>query len=253
MNNPIFLVSTGRTGTKFFSKFFSTYAVGVAPYHTTRYTRLLNVLGNMYRQKLISRSMIKVLWKRVKLREIQSHNLRYIECNPYYYNIIDIITDFFPEAKFIYIIRLPKAFIISHIKWEKQRLKSTIANRLVPFWQPISYMDQVKGFKNDYYQRVAFYSKVWARKNASILKAAKGNDNVFTLKFEQIFHPVTGVDVMERLIKWLGVAVKKPITQAVIATKINTANEENANSWDQHCTKTVNRYCRSLLKEIGYE
>ncbi len=253
MKNPIFLVSTGRTGTKFFSSFFSTYAVDVASYHTTRHTRLLNVLGNMHRQKLISRSIMKAFWKQIKFREIQSHELRYIECNPYYYNIIDIITEFFPEAKFIFVIRFPKTFVLSHIKWERQRWKSAIANRLIPYWQPTSYLDQLRGFKHDYYQRVEFYSKVWARKNAAIRENAVDNTNAMILKFEEIFHHTKGVDVMARLTKWLDIELKAPITKEMVTAKINTSKGTANDIWDDHCTKIMNRFCFSLLRDLGYE
>ena len=251
MNNPIFLVSTGRTGTKFFSNFFSMYGIDVASYHTSSFTRALNVLGNMYWGKLVSRSMMKFLWQRLKFKRIKSHASRYIECNPYYYNMIDIILDCFPGAKFIFIIRTPKAFIVSHIKWERQRLKSMIANRLIPFWQPTSYLDQIIGFKNDYYQRVGFYSKIWARKNAAIMGAVSGKDNVITLFFEQLFHPETGVDVMSGLVRWLDVPLNKPITEDMITAKKNISKGVQTESWDDNCTKIMNSYCQPLLRKLG--
>ena len=167
--------------------------------------------------------------------------------------MIDVIADFFPDAKFIFIIRFPKSFIISHIKWERQRWQSIIANRLVPFWQPTSYLDQVRGFRNNYYQRVEFYSKIWARKNEAILKAVVGNDNAITLRFEQVFHISTGVDVMANLVKWLDVALQKPITKEMITAKINMTKGFYADLWDNHCNKIVNKYCSSLLREIGHE
>ena len=250
MNSPIFFISTGRTGTKFFSNFFSTYAVGVDAYHTSRFTRVLNVLGNMYWHKLVSRSAMKKFWKLLKFNGIQSHRSRYLECNPYYYNMIDIVAEFFPDAKFVFIIRLPKSFIISHIKWERQRWQSIIANRLVPFWQPTSYLDQVRGLMNNYYQRVEFYSKIWARKNEAILMAVLGNDNATTLRFEQLFHPSMGVNVMANLVEWLEVAIRKPITREMIAAKINMTKGLYSDFWDNHCNKIVNRYCGSLLKQI---
>ena len=253
MKNPIYLVSTGRTGTKYFSNFFSTYGIDVTSYHTSKFTRTVNVLGNMYRQKMLSRRMMKMLLKHIKFHSVQSHNSRYIECNPYYYNIIDIIDDFFPEAKFIFVVRSPKSFISSYIKMERQRWKSTIANRLIPFWQPTSYLDQIRGIGNNYYQRVEFFSKVWARKNTTIMKALSGRNNSISLRFEQVFNPATGVDVMKGLIKWLDIGLKKPITQEMIVTKKNATIEDNVNSWDGHCTTIMNRYCSSVLRDLGYE
>ena len=252
MKNPIFLLSTGRTGTKYFSNFFSTYGVDVASYHTTSFTRLLNVLGNMYYYKLLSKNQMRTIWKRFKYQEIQAHDFTYIESNPYYYNMIDIISDVFPGAKFVFIVRLPKSFIISHIKWEKQRWQSMIANRLVPFWQPTSYLNQIRGFNNDYHQRVEFYSKIWVNKNTAILGNIAKNGNATVLKFEEVFHPLNGIQVMVRLVKWLNISLVQPITSEMITAKINKTNNVETNWWDNHCTEIVNEYCSSLMEEFEY-
>ncbi|SPD74047.1 hypothetical protein PITCH_A2030191 [uncultured Desulfobacterium sp.] len=252
MKSPIFLVSTGRTGTKYFSRFFSTYGIDVASYHTTKFTRTLNILGNMYSRNLLSKGTMKTLWKVLKFHDIHKHSLRYIECNPYYYNLINIIADFFPNAKFVFIIRDPKSFIISHIKWEKQRWQSTVANSLVPFWQPTSYLDQVRGLRNNYYQRVDFYGKIWAKKNSSIIKAIKGKENTFFLRFEQVFHPDTGFEVMSRLVGWLDVALRKPISRDMLSTKINKTKGDKAYLWDNTCNRIMNRHCLPLLNQIKY-
>jgi len=244
------LLSTGRTGTKYFSTFFSTYGVNVVSYHTTRFTRLLNVLGNMYYYKLLSKDLMRTIWKQLKYREIETQYFRYIESNPYYYNMIDIISDFFPRAKFVFIVREPKSFIVSHIKWERQRWRSIIANRLIPFWQPTGYLSQIRGFNNNYHQRVEFYSKIWVNKNSAILQNIVNNDNAVVLKFEEVFHPLNGIQVLEKLVKWLNISLVQPITSKMITVKINRTKSTETNWWDKHCTEIVNQYCISLIKEI---
>jgi len=253
MKEPIFVLSTGRTGTKYFSTFFSKNCENVSSYHTTRYTRFLNVLGNMYKQNIVSGRVVKFIWKRLKYEEIHSHKSRYIECNPYYYNITKIIAQFFPDVKFVYIVRSPKSFIISHIKWENQRWQSIIANRLVPFWQPVPFLDQLKGFRHDYHQRVEFYSKVWVEKNEVILMDMKENDNSLLLKFEDIFDPQTGVDIIKSLVDWLDLELKKPINREIVTARINQTRNDGVDYWDGGCADSVNRICGRVMKELEYE
>lgn len=253
MNNPIFLLSTGRTGTKFFSKFFSNYCQNISSYHTTSYTRFLNLLGNMYGMNLLSKNNVIFFWKKLKYDEIKSHASRYIECNPYYYNMLDVIMHFFPNAKFIIIVRAPKSFICSHIKWEKQRLKSFIANQLIPFWQPVSYLTQLKGITFNHYQRVEFYSRVWTKKNEALLKSIENKENAIMIKFENIFDPMTGIENIERLVEWAGISLKSPITNEVITKKLNVTKAPDIFLWDGHCDKIMNEFCGVLMKKMGYE
>lgn len=252
MNNPIFLVSTGRTGTKYFSDFFSKYASGLVSYHTSKYTRFLNIVSNIYARNLISKSLMEKIWKGLKFKKIQNTNLRYFESNPYYYNLIDIINSFFPKSKFVCIVRNPKTFILSHIRWETQRWQSTIANCLVPFWQPTSYRDQIMGLKRDYYQRVAFYARIWNRKNTAILRQALGKKNVTTIRFEDIFDQENGIYVLSKVSDWLNLNLVKPVTKDIITKKINTSKSYTQKQWDKDCYQIVKKYCSSLAIKTGY-
>ena len=252
MKKPVFLISTGRTGTKYFANFFQSFGINVASYHTSSFTRFLNILSNMYYKELLSKKVMGAIWRRLKYEKIQSHNYRYIECNPYYYNLIDIISSFFPEAKFIFIIRAPKSFIISHIKWEKQRWQSMFANRAIPFWQPVSYWDQIRGFGNKYHQRVEFYSKIWVRKNTMIWESIVNKDNAITVKFEEVFDPVTGVDVITKIVEWLNISLDRQIDREMIIKKINKTKKAQ-NIWDKDCERIMNKYCRSLMEYFGYK
>lgn len=207
----------------------------------------------MYRKGLLSNEKLTVIWKHLKLKNIRSHTSRYIECNPYYYNIMDIIIHFFPNARFVFIVRSPKSFIISHIKWEKQRLKSYIANQFIPYWQPTSYLEQLKGFRNNYYQRVLFYSRIWFIKNKTILEALEKRGHSITLKFEDIFNLNTGIDILSNLVNELELSLKKPITNEIVDKKMNVTKGDGISLWDDRCDKIMKRYCGRLMKEFGYE
>jgi hypothetical protein len=250
---PIFLVSTGRTGTKYFSKLFSTHCSGITCYHTSSFSRLLNVISNMHWQGIIPKNVMKRIWKTLKYKEIRSLSMRYIECNPNYYNLIEIISELFPDAKFIYVVRSPKAYITSHINWERQRWKSIIANRLVPFWQPMPYIEELKGFTNDYHQRVDFYSTIWERKNAHILETIAGNEHVITLRFEDIFDPQKGTDILFRLMEWLELPLVRPIDSKTVTTKQNISRTGSEDQWNEHCSQIVKRNNSGLMERFGYK
>lgn len=254
MNNPILLVSTGRTGTKYFSNFFADYGAEVASYHTTRYTRIINILANMYNRGYISLSLLAVIWKRLKLKFIESHQKRYIECNPYYYNLVVTINDYFPKAKFVIIVRHPKTFIKSYIQWEHQRWKSLLANRLLPFWQPVSYWEHLMGFTNNYHQRVKFYSTIWTIKNDFLIRTLAGKDNAIMLRFEDTFNPESGAQVLTDLMKWLEIPLTKPVDQSAVTTKVNVSGSwKKEDLWDDRCTEIMLHNCGELMQLLGYE
>ena len=79
-----------------------------------------------------------------------------------------------------------------------------------------------------------------------------GNDNATVLKFEDIFHPLNGIQVMVKLVKWLNISLIQPITSEMITEKINKTKNIQTNGWDNHCTEIVNKYCSSLIKEFKY-
>ncbi len=250
-NRPIFLISTGRTGTKFFSRFFPEYCNDVASYHTSRFTRLLNILGNMYYFNIIPEKKMGIVWKHLKYKTIASHTSRYIENNPYYYNCINIIKRLFPETKIIWIVRHPKSFIISHIKWERQRLKSRVANYLIPFWQPVSYKEQLQGLHYYYYQRVEVYSKVWLRKNQTIAGSLKKNDNYYLIKFEEVFNPHNGISSLTTLLDWLGLPLVKPLPQNLLEHKVNSSSSSEQ-KWDEKCERIMRNHCKTMMDRLGY-
>jgi hypothetical protein len=252
MKPPVFLISTGRTGTKYFSRFFADYGVEVASYHTTKYTRLVNVLGNMSLYGRMPRFLMTKIWRRLKFKSIASHQLRYIECNPFYNTLIDIISDCFPEAKFVLVVRAPKSCVISHVNWEQQRLKSKIANRLVPYWQPVSYGQHLRGWLNDYHQRVEFYCQAWTRKNTVMWESIQENDHAAMIKFEDVFYSDHGVEVMTYLMEWLDILLRKPIRSEAITARQNISRGSAGARWDRECDRILEKHCGTLMKQLGY-
>ena len=81
--------------------------------------RLIHVLANLYETGLLPEPLMKLLWAKLRANMVSAHSNRYVECNAYYYNLVDIIGSQFPDAKFIFVVRAPRPFIVSYINWER--------------------------------------------------------------------------------------------------------------------------------------
>jgi len=251
MKKQIFLVSTGRTGTKFFSKFFADYFDNVSSYHTTKNSEFLNIVSNLYQLKIIKRNKARKAWQLLKNNFVSSHDGTYIECNPYYYGILDIISEFYKDLSIIHIIRSPKSYVISHVKKEKQNIKSRIANKLIPYWQPVLLREQIKGISGDFYQRVDFYSQVWNFKNKVISRSGTELP-LLTFKFEDIFESDKGEDVLCRLLKEFNLEPTTDINKELLKRKINSTRSSKKIQWDNKCDEIVNKNCGNIMKRFGY-
>ena len=233
---------------EFFSEFFSGNVEDISSYHTTRHTEIMNILGNAYLTDKVSKSLIRKVWKALKYDFIRSHTDRhYIENNPYYLGFLDVITESFPDAKYVIVVRRPKDYIISHLNREYTRFKSKVANRSIPFWQPLPYRDHLSGWKIDFYQRVSFYAKVWEYKNRYLNKFQKSNGNARLLRFEDIFGD-QNTEILRELLAWLDLTPVRRIEKSVFIGKVNRSRLTDRVQWDERCDETVANICGPLVR-----
>lgn len=252
MKSFTFLISTGRTGTKFFTLLFKTLYPDSVVYHTSEYTRILNIAGNMWNRGLLPKKTVHRLWKTLKYKNISSTKRMYFENNPYYYCFIDTIDQLLPDVKFIIIVRNPRSFINSHLNWERHRLRSKVANCCIPFWQPISYKEQLKGIQKNNLQRVKFYSKLWQRKNSVILNLIKEKHNVKVIKFENVFNAKNGLATIQSMLEWLELPYLHPLNTEMINSKVNMSRTGSF-IWNDNCEMLMKNYCGSLMERLNYQ
>jgi len=248
----VFLLSTGRTGTRFLAGFFAEYGMDVAAHHTTRGTRVLNILNNLALLGLLPMSAADAWLARASIPGIMAEPRRWVECNPYYFNSIPALRRAFPQARFIFVTRHPRAFCESHIRWEHERMVSRIANQLVPFWGPVGYQEQLLGLLGNYRQRVRYYAKVWARRNAVILGHLADDADAIRLRFEDIFDAPDGLARLTTLLRELDIAPSRPIDADAVRTRVNQTDRTAAMFWDAHCDALVLRHCGAVMGRLGY-
>jgi len=135
---PVLVLSTGRTGTKFLASLLSNhFPKSARTQHESSRTRPINILTNMYFAGFIPKVFLPMTWKLLKQRELSKTELDfYIDINNFLYGIPVIEPELYPNLKVVHIIRDPRTYVRSHINWAHQNTKSFIANFWLPFWQP---------------------------------------------------------------------------------------------------------------------
>jgi hypothetical protein len=191
--------------------------------------------------------------KRNTVPRVRQEHRRWIECNLYYFNSLTALRQHFPDARFVHVIRHPKDFCQSHIRWERQRLQSRIANQLVPFWAPVGYHEQLLGLLGQDHQRVRYYAKVWARRNTVILRQLAADPTTITIRFEDIFESPQGAERLAGLLRDLGMQATTPVNATLLSRRVNeTSATRGAPRWDSRCDSFLRRYCGALMERFGY-
>ncbi|NVK86496.1 MAG: hypothetical protein HWE13_00140 [Gammaproteobacteria bacterium] len=136
MNKKYLIISTGRTGTLFFADLINALRPQVMAVHESRYSRLFCILSHFTLARLFPRSLLRFLWR--KLNQHQHAEIIY-DANNMLYALPYLIPEAFAEYKILHIFRTPDDYAESHLRFSKQRLRSFIANYLIPLWQPNGY------------------------------------------------------------------------------------------------------------------
>lgn len=122
---PVFFLSTGRCGTEWFSKLLSNNK-NLKVYHEAipnlaeqsklAYKLLKTDVFNDYEFKIKVLKEIFLAGRETQIRGCYKSNLRYIETNHYLTFFAHALSDLFPSAIFIHIIRHPAEFIRSALR-----------------------------------------------------------------------------------------------------------------------------------------
>ncbi len=135
---PILIISTGRTGTIFFSRLFADlYPTLAASYHERGNSRPIQILTNLHFSHLLPKSGLKAAWKLFKSGEVEACEKNFtLTPIAFCTDLPRLRQNFIPNLKVLHIVRDPRTYVTSHLNFSRQKGTSYIANYFVPFWQP---------------------------------------------------------------------------------------------------------------------
>jgi hypothetical protein len=148
---PILIISTGRTGTIFFSRLFADLYPVAASYHERGASRPIQILTNLHFSHLFPKRGLTTAWKFFKGREIETCKQQFhIDANCFLYGLAPLAPELYPNLKVVHIVRDPRAYVTSHLNFSRQKGTSFIANYFVPFWQPDPFIVSLENSSTPY-------------------------------------------------------------------------------------------------------
>ncbi|MEQ9063832.1 MAG: sulfotransferase domain-containing protein [Vicingaceae bacterium] len=261
---PVFIVSTGRTGTHFFSHFFNSKFENVSCYHEPKKDifnlNMAYLAGQINDEKAIE--LINYYRKHLfRLALKKGHT--YIESNNNLSYLIPILIKAFPTCKIIYLTRDGRDFIRSgyskltsgkwtggdvHLLSDKDPRK-----RLNP---ELLTTDEFHGkwHEMDRFDRVAWY---WSRKNDLILNNLENEGNYRIFRFEELFTRPEK-EKWESMFDFMNIRPKIPLSGVLNYVNQNASNENakyvlgDYHSWSEDQRSRFRAIAGKTMIRLGY-
>lgn len=253
----ILITSTGRTATKFLANYFSEDVEKICSFHISDYSTLFNVLGNFHLNFGIKPTLLLRLWNYLKKEDfIKCEKEIFLDSNNLLYAIPLLLEKENIYSGIVHIIRDPRDYVRSHYNWAKNRKKSWVADRLIPFWQPNGWMldniSLVSWLKMNRFQRFCW---IWTFKNKFISKINNNeNTNYILIRFEDLFSCENNARHFDLLNKFVGKnsidSVSTTTNNRTNATKIKTFSHWR--SWSPKKCAQLDALCGEMMSKHGY-
>lgn len=244
---PVFFLSTGRSGTAWFSKLIETDKNTKVLHNPTPTLAAQSKLA----YKLYSSEITKE--NEQLLREIylagRENHLRYsfktqrklVETNNGLTFFAPVLAELFPKAKFVHLVRPPLEFITSGLKRDYYTGKSEDERRISTdqTFKPWEELSQIG--------KIAF---LWSATNQFINNFRDENkDRVFMYPFQDLT-----TDDISKLLNFIGVNVSNEKIRSMIETPVNVQKGGDAKDyedWTDQEKKEVTELCEELSSKLG--
>jgi hypothetical protein len=135
MDSPIFILSTGRTGTRFFKDYFNGTSDRVLCTHEPKPSRRFKFLSNLYLDQRIRKDRIANIYEfsRRNLRR-KLHGKTYIESSNFMFGCIPALNERFEQIRILHIVRDPVDYVRSHLSHGFWRGHKKFFAKHVPYW-----------------------------------------------------------------------------------------------------------------------
>jgi len=244
----VFIISTGRTGTKFFETFFND-PPDVVAMHEPKPSRILRMWSNARLENRVSARQLApvLLAKRKKFVDPASPPKIYIESNPFAVGFTEVFSKVFDKPVIIHVVRDPRDYIKSALNHGNTRGLKKLFNDYVPFWYPDIKSIQKLPKDPGLMTRTAHY---WKIVNKHIIDTCQDRPDYHLFKFENLFSGDS--NTLTQLAKAIG--VDKVIKSKDLRPK-NQSKDRVIQSWQdwsaEEC-QLINDICQPYMGQYGY-
>ena len=249
----IYILSTGRTGTKFLAELFRvSSSEKLTATHEKKGSRILNIAGNLYVSRLINSKVLSFIWS----LSGYSHTENSVDSNNFLWAALEHNKNLTKEDLVIHVIRDPRDYVASHLSIAEHRWKSFIANKILPFWHPNPWLtgriSLIEYMKLNLFQRMCYS---WEIKNLHIQRTYMNKCRFIQIRYEDVFS--NNLDIREKSIASIEKASRTPfrMNRSLFEKKINQEKRrsiENWEHWPKEMARSLQKTCGNLAKEYGY-
>lgn len=252
-NKPVsFILSTGRTGTQFFSSYLSETCEGILCLHEPFPSRRFKWYSNFYLKDKLSKKFIgkQYLAKRKKI--LNNHEIaHYVESSNFLFGCVEAVNEFIDNLNVIHIVRHPISYTISHLnKGFWSGIKGFTA-RNIPGW--LEFIDKEIKSSGD---PVLILLARWIYVNKVVSSYQRTNPYLL-LRFEDIFdkNAKDPMGELNKTRKFLGCKeLQRKEQKDWLKKTANKSKKNRAKDWpiQQQHIDFIKSEGASLLEKLDY-
>ncbi|TFH27087.1 MAG: hypothetical protein E4H10_05005 [Bacteroidia bacterium] len=134
MDSPVFILSTGRTGTQFFEDYFNQTSKAMCR-HEPWPSRRFKFLSNLYLNQKVSPQRVGRIYRNSRKKLFRSLKGRsYIESSNFIFGCMPPLKEMYGEVKIIHIVRHPLSYVSSHLGKGFWKGHKRFFAKHVPYW-----------------------------------------------------------------------------------------------------------------------
>lgn len=244
----VFILSSGRTGTKFFGEFLNNFD-RVHAAHEPRPSYRLRMWSHAFLENSVDKETMKnVLYSQRK--NIISDNFDvYIESNPFITGFTEFLGDVFKDPTVIHIVRDPRDYVKSSLNHGTSTGLKFFLNKHLPYW--FANVEKILDKDRDLEMplRVAGF---WAIVNEHIEKRAE-KYTYHLYKFEDLFS--NNEEYLRDLSSKIGISPYLKESFDMKTSKVNESHLKVLGSWydwsDEFCAE-IDSLCGKAMQKYGY-
>jgi hypothetical protein len=243
----VFIMSTGRTGTKFFATFFNAHP-DIYAVHEPRPSWRLRMWSSAYMQGDVQKEKMAMVMRgmRHKLLDDVKEKI-YMESNPFITGFASILPQVFDSPTIIHIIRDPRDYVQSSLNHGTSIGLKNIANRYLPYWYTKTSSSSSRKSGSIMFKVAEFWTAI-----NTYIENNSGKE-YYAFKFEDIFGD--DENAIKKLEKIVGVDMSKIRKTVTTKEKVNKSKHSVLKSWQdwtpQQCAE-IDKLCSPLMQKYGY-
>jgi len=253
----VFIISSGRTGTKALAHHLSACYDNVYAVHEPRPSWRLRRASARWLSGRISRhQLVRLLADSRSQLLARVRQPVYIESNPFLGGFLEAIAEVFEKPRIVHVVRDPRTYIRSSINWGCFRGIRHLASTYLPYWLPkpeqIDPNCPKPWNEMPHAERLAWY---WKTLNAELNRGQNifGN-NYLRVRFEDLF--ARDGSGLQSLVQWIGLPWKPQLPTAANSENVNASKARICppwRDWTEPQQQQVLHHCRDLMGLYGYD